>query len=298
MNQERQWLLIQRLVKLFRGIPHFLAVRFGGFLGAVLWFLSKKRVDGAEARCVAALGVGPTLARRIVRESYINHGRSVAEFARLPIMKDSLSDMVTVLGEENLKSAFSAGKGVILLSAHLGNWEIGGIRIACMGYPLDAIGADQRDPRVTDLINSIRGEFSIKVIKKGFNLREALTSIKSGKLLVVLLDQDAREKGMVVPFLGLPASTAYGPLKMAAKTGAPLVPYFCVRRGKGSRFDCHILPPVILPRGRISDGEIMEYLKQCNDILSHWIKKHPGQWMWLYPRWASTSGDLLNVPVP
>lgn len=121
MNQETQWILIQKLMKIFRAIPHSAAVKLGGVLGSVLWFFSKRRVDGAEARCVRALGVGPTLARKIVMESYKNHGRCAAEFVRSPMMKGQLSKMVRVHGIENLKSAYNMGKGVILMSAHLGD---------------------------------------------------------------------------------------------------------------------------------------------------------------------------------
>lgn len=292
MNQDRQWFLIQKAVNLFKKIPHPAAVRLGGFLGGVLWLFSKKRVDGAEARCVRSLGVGPTLARRIVWRSYVNHGRCVAEFIRLPLMKKDLSGIVSIRGEKNLKSALSKGKGVILLSAHLGNWEMGAASLGFLGYPMNAIGAEQRDPRVTDLIRSIREDCSIKGIGKGFSLKAALSCIRSGEILCILLDQDAKERGMVVPFLGLPASTPYGPLKIAAKTGAAIVPVFCLRRGHGSHFDFHILPPVVLSDEEMTDENIRESLADCNDILSGWIKRHPDQWMWLYPRWASTSGDL------
>lgn len=290
MNQERQWSLLQRAMVLFRSLPHGWAVGIGGAMGLLLWALSKERVDRAEARCVRALGLGPTLARDIVRRSYVNHGRCVAEFIRLPIIKENLPSMVYIHGERYLKEAVDRGKGVILLSGHLGNWEVGAATLGMKGYPMNAIGADQRDPRITELITSIRGSCSVKGIGKGFNLKAALACLRSGEVLCILLDQDAKANGMVVPFLGLPASTPYGPVKIAAKLGASVVPVFSMRRRDGRSFDLHFLPSLEMPSSN-DESEVKSATARCNQVISLWIRRHPDQWMWLYPRWASTLGD-------
>nr|WP_321502624.1 lysophospholipid acyltransferase family protein [uncultured Dethiosulfovibrio sp.] len=291
MNQDRQWNLLRKATVMFRSIPHRGAVFIGGLMGLLLWGVSKERVDRAEARCVRALGIGPTLARDIVRKSYVNHGRCVAEFIRLPIMKDKLSSMVSIHGEHHLRDAFLRGKGVILLSGHIGNWEIGAAALAMKGYPMNAIGADQRDSRVTDMITSIRGACSVKGIGKGFNLKSALSCLRSGEILCILLDQDAKSNGLVLPFLGLPASTPYGPVKIASKLGASVVPVFSIRRGGRDRFDLHFMPPLEMPSSIASERDVEKSTSMCNDVISSWIRKHPEQWMWLYPRWSSTLGD-------
>lgn len=291
MDQETQWKLLQRAMVLLKAVPHSWATSIGGFMGLVLWGCSKKRVDRAEARCVMALGVGPTLARKIVRKSYINHGRCVAEFIRMPMMREKLSSFVSIHGKEHLDKAFKRGKGVILLSGHLGNWEFGAASLALKGYPINAIGADQRDSRVTDLITSIRGECSVKGIGKGFNLKAALGCLRSGEMLCILVDQDAKANGMVVPFLGLPASTPYGPVKIASKLGASVVPVFSVRRGNSDKFDLFFQPPLEMPHSPASEEDIKKAVESCNNVISDWIRQYPDQWMWLYPRWSSTLGD-------
>jgi KDO2-lipid IV(A) lauroyltransferase len=112
-----------------------------------------------------------------------------------------------------------------------------------------------------------------------------------GEILGVLLDQDFGDRGIVVPFLGVEASTPYGPLKMADKIRSRIVPLFIVRRPDGIRHDLHLLPALEPPSGGSFGTELEASVRLCNDVIGEWIIKYPHQWMWLYPRWASTTGD-------
>ncbi|MGC9373159.1 MAG: lysophospholipid acyltransferase family protein [Thermovirgaceae bacterium] len=286
---------VWRAILLFRWIlwhlPHRAAVTAGKCVGWAVWALSKKRVDRAERRCVHVLGVGITKARRIVRDSYLNLGRSLAEFLRLPLLGPSVDAYVEVHGEENLQRALAEGHGVILLTAHLGNWELAAAVLGRKGYPMNAIGAEQRDPRITNLIELLRASSLVKTIGKGFDLKAALKCLRKGEILGVLLDQDFGDRGIVVPFLGVEASTPYGPLKMADKISSRIVPLFIVRRPDGIRHDLHLLPALEPPSGEDFATELEASVRLCNDVIGEWIMKYPHQWMWLYPRWASTTGD-------
>jgi KDO2-lipid IV(A) lauroyltransferase len=286
---------VWRTILLFRWIlsrlPQRLAVSAGRGVGWIVWVLSKKRVDKAERRCVRVLGVGITTARRIVKGSYVNLGRSLAEFLRLPLLGTDVENYVEVHGEENLQAALNEGRGVILLTAHLGNWELAAAALGQKGYPMNAIGAEQRDPRITKLIELLRASSRVKTIGKGFDLKAALRCLKKGEILGVLLDQDFGNRGIVVPFLGLEASTPYGPLKMADKLDSKIVPLFIIRRPDGIRHDLYLLPALQPPSKDAFGKELEASVKLCNDVIGEWIMKYPEQWMWLYPRWASTTGD-------
>lgn len=288
MNREISWKFLNGLRKGMVALPYSLSVSLGATLGAILWVASKKKVDAAERRCVRALQVGITEARKIVRGSYINLGRSVAEFVSMSKMKDALADLVELHGEEHLQKAFDRGKGVILLSGHLGNWELGAAAIAARGYPMNVIGADQRDERITNLIIRNREKCGVKTVSKGFDIKSAIQCLRRGEVLAILVDQDVRNKGVVVPFLGLPASTPYGPAKIALKLQCSLLPVFMIRRGTSFRHDFHILPSP-WKNGYPEPEEDMETsMSVCNNFIGEWIRKCPDQWMWLYPRWAST----------
>jgi len=286
-----KWESLSGALRILKKLPLKWAVRAGAFLGFLLWVFSKKKVDEAERRCVRALQTGVTNARRIVRVSYMNLGRSVIEFVTVPGSGRPFRSVVSVHGEEHLRKAVAAGNGVLMLSAHIGNWEFGASVLAERGYPMNAIGADQRDERVTDRIIRLRAMCGVKTVSKGFDLKAAIRCLKRGEVLAVLIDQDVREKGVFVPFLGLPASTPYGPAKIACKLESVILPCFMIRRGNSENHDLHILPSP-WKSGRPEQHETMEHaMTLCNNVLSEWISRYPEQWMWLYPRWASTSGE-------
>lgn len=288
-GRELTWFIIRFFRSLFLMLPHGVSLRMGAFMGKLLWALSKKRVDKAEIRAVQALGTGVTNARRIVRGSYINLGRSIAEIFRMPKI-NRLDDLISFHGEDNLEKAINRGKGVIFLTSHFGNWELLAAYVASKGYPMNAIGAQQRDPRITDLIIETREKLGVHTISKGFNLKSAIQCLKRGEILGVLIDQDVRDKGVIVPFMGLPASTPYGPVKIAHKLGSPVLPVFIVRKDDHIHHDIYILPPLEDPEGNPFGEDVEGSTRICNDVLSEWITSHPDHWLWLYPRWASTLG--------
>jgi KDO2-lipid IV(A) lauroyltransferase len=136
------------------------------------------------------------------------------------------------------------------------------------------------------MLVELRKGVGVTTIGKGFDLRGAIGCLRHGEILGVLLDQDAKEKGVVAPFLGLPASTPYGPVKLAQRMGSPIVPLFIVRRDSVCRHDLYVLPPLEVT------ADVKASVTRCNDVISEWIARFPEGWLWLYPRWASTvKGD-------
>lgn len=285
-SQDVTWRGLCALRWLMTRLPHRMALALGAALGTVLWFFSKRKVDDAEVRCVSVLGVGATTARSIVRNSYRNIGRGAAEMLRTAYLSKNLSQCLCVHGAEHLEKAFARQRGVILLSAHLDNWEIAAIW-GCRHYLVHAIGADQRDERITDLLQELRSEAGVINVEKGQGLRGAIKCLKQGHVLAVLMDQDAKEKGLVIPFLGVPASTPLGVVKLATRFSSPVVPVKVVRRGSSSIHDVTFYPPLEQPDGVPFGTDEALSLKLCNDIISQWVLENPEQWLlWIYPRWG------------
>lgn len=291
MTQELIWLGIQYLSMQSHLLPHSAALSLGGSLGRMVFSLNKDKSSKAIIRCSKFLGCSLEVAREVVAKSYINLGRSVVEFLNLPKIGKKIDEIVSVHDIENLNDALACGRGVILLTAHLGNWELAAAYLGIKDYPMRAIGAEQRDARITKLISDIRASCGVETIGKGFDLRGAIKCLQEGNILGVLLDQDAKDKGIIAPFLGQPASTPYGPVKLAMKMRSPIVPLFIVRRKDNTHHDLYFLPSLEERVKDFYDRPIEENVRLCNDILSEWISRHPEQWLWLYPRWASTLGD-------
>ena len=286
------WAALRAYRNLCLSLPHSLAVSIGRTLGMTAGRLSGARARRARSRCAKALGVSGQEAAKIVSGAYGHFGMALTEFFRLPKEYRRIDELVTVTGEENLVSALDRGKGVILLSAHIGCWEYGAAVVSKRGYPMNAIGAEQRDWRMTGEIARIRISCGVKTPGKGLDLRAAVGCLKSNEILAILLDQDARESGIVSPFLGFPASTPAGPIKLAKKLGCAVVPVCITRNPDGVNMSMRIYPALAGQDGGRFGDDPQYAADRCNDVISGWIRETPEQWMWMYPRWATTVGDL------
>ena len=277
------------LIGLVRILPHRAAVALGAALGRLLWALSWKKVDRCESRCVLALGVGVTIARKAVRDSFDNIGRSAAEFIRLDKIKPRLREIMTIDGKENLDRALSLGKGVLLLAGHIDNWEMAGARLVLEGYPIVPVYTPQRNKGgINDFIQRQRIDAAgMKMIpNEGGGLREIIRALKANSAVCILQDLDARRRGVKVPFLGLPAVAYDGIVKLHRQYGSPIVPVF-FRRESDHVHHSLVLKPALT--GVDGDDDDMEKpLALCNSVLEEWIRAYPGQWLWLLDRWEST----------
>ncbi|MDR3255625.1 MAG: lysophospholipid acyltransferase family protein [Synergistaceae bacterium] len=291
MAQPVIWASLVVFRSLCCALPHERALSLGGFLGHTVERFSSKRVQRARARCERMLGVDAAEASRIISGVYSHFGMSLVEFLRLPKMIGHIEELVEVEGYEHFERAMDKGRGAIFLSAHIGNWEYGAALLASRGIPMNAIGAEQRDSRITKAIADLRRSAGVKPLAKGLGLKGAFSCLRAGETLAVLLDQNAKDAGVISPFLGFPASTPTGPIKLARKFGSPVLPARVIRRPDGERFLMTIDPPLEGPDGSPFVEDIQYAADRCNEAISSWIKETPEQWLWTYPRWESTLGD-------
>ncbi len=287
------WNALSIFRKIVCALPHEKAVALGGFLGGLVPRFTKRKFNLAAARCAQVLGVSEEKASNIVMGSYRHFGRGAAEFARMPIAVKNINRLIRVHGEEHLRDAYEKGRGVILATGHIGNWEYAAAWLANNGYAINALGTDQRDDRITKLIMDLRRAGGSKALGKASDLRAMLKALQDGEIIAVPIDQDARKKGILSPFLGRPASTPVGIAKLAAKVGCAVLPGFCIRSADGVTFDFYILPRLEGRGGTAYGEDLQTSLDDCNDKISEYIIKNPSQWMWMYPRWESVeNGDF------
>lgn len=275
----------------FRSLSHPMALTMGGTLGSSIWRLSGRKAMDASMRCSKVLGILMEDARRIVRSSFRHFGMGLAEVIRFPVMGDRLLDLVEFTGLEHLDEALSRRRGAIILSCHMGNWELTAAALALLGYPMRVVAADQRDPRITEMLVGLRSSCGVVTIGKSSDLRGIFKCLEEGGALAVLLDQDAKAKGLVKDFLGLPASTPLGPVKLARRLGCPVVPCRSQRDPMNPMMHrVAFFPPLKGPAGEAFGEDEPGSVEACNRLLSGWIREVPDQWMWMYDRWTSTMG--------
>ncbi len=287
---KRQPLIWHSLVlfkRLVCTLPHRWALGLGGALGSLVPVFTSKKFNESAERCSQILSIPLENAKEIVKRCYRHFGMAAAEFARTPVMAAKIDSIIRVHGEDNLKDAISRGKGVILATAHIGNWEYAAVWCAQHGYPMNALGTDQRDDRITDLIMDLRRSGGCKALGKASDLRAMVRALQSGEIIAVPVDQDAKLDGVLSMFLGRPASTPVGIAKLAAKLGCAVLPAYCARSCDGVTFDFRIYPAFDGRNGMPYGKDVQSSIDDCNDVISEWIRKYPDQWMWMYPRWES-----------
>lgn len=217
--------------------------------------------------------------RRLARETFRNYGRYIVDFFRLAeIDAGEWQSRVVIEGLDRLSSARARGRGVIVVSAHLGNWELGGALLHALGYPLWVAVAPQ-GPRLERFLSAQRERRGLRAVPMGSAARVLLRHLAAGDCVALLADRAFCRVSAKMPFFGRPAPLPRGPVRLAALSGAPLVPAFFVRLPDG-RFRLRIGHP-ISPEGRTE-----EELAAClRDELQTAIAEFPTQWFVFHPFW-------------
>jgi KDO2-lipid IV(A) lauroyltransferase len=180
--------------------------------------------------------------------------------------------------------ALKKGKGVVALSAHIGNWELGGIVLASLGYPISGVALPHKSKRVNDFFNSQRERKGMKVISFGKAARTCLRLLEANKIVALVGDKDfTKESGVVTNFFGKPSYMPKGPAAFAIKNGSVIIPTF-VLRNPDDTFTIKINKPI-----DCRSGNIEEITSKCTEEIEKLVKDHPEQWymfkkFWIQPK--------------
>ncbi len=193
-----------------------------------------------------------------------------------------------VVGFENMMEAYSKNRGVILLAAHLGNWELAGRYLAYKGLPVCAIAKRQRNRLFDAFMNKIRVGSGVEIIFNKLSMRNIISAIKRKKIVTIVADQNAGKDGILMDVFGKPASVHTGPARIAIKTGTPIVYGFAVRNEK-KHMKLIFLKPVYTDKIQYSDEAVYRLTAEISDTYQEYIKKYPQYWLWLHKRWKGAA---------
>lgn len=275
------FLIIFYLVKIFPD-----GYLIGKGLGNLIYWLLKDRREITINNL--KLVYGDKLTEReilsLCKEIYQQLGITLVEFTKLDnLKKDDFPSLVDIEGLEYLKEAYALGKGVIVYSAHFGNWEWLASIISLLGYPFNAIARTQDNPYFDRKINEIRSAKGVNIIPRGMAVRKAIKALRRGELLLVLGDQNGRKDGWLMDFFGHPALTYPGAVQLAERTGAVVLPAYLIRKEPG-KFLLKIYPYHEIEQDA-GEKEQRELLKLLTGTTEDIIDKYPEQWLWLHRRW-------------
>ncbi|MFH0947219.1 MAG: lysophospholipid acyltransferase family protein [Planctomycetota bacterium] len=225
--------------------------------------------------------------RRRARMVFRHFMRVAAEFALLPrlIEKRGLEDVIQIEGRQNVEQALSLGKGVIVFTGHVGNWEVVAAAAEPLGLKLHSVGRTMDNHLLDRFLTRERTRYARSVIPKEGGLREIVRVLRSGEAVAMLLDQHAGRSGIDVDFLGRPASTFRAAAELSVRFGLPLLGGFGVRVDDSPRFKLTFDPPLLPVPGADKNQEVRRLTQAASDAIAERVMSHPEQWNWLHRRW-------------
>jgi len=273
---------------LIRLLPRGLALRLGRNVGKLSrWFLPERRNLALDNVRQAFPEWSPQQVTALVRQNFEQLGMSAIDSLRLDLFAvDKPEEYFDITGVEHLREAQALGRGVILLTGHLGFWEAGNYVFPALGVPLDTIAKPLKN-RLTDAyFYRIRTHFGADILNSRKGARRILKSLQSGRAIGVLLDQHISPPGSIqVDFFGRKAYVTTAITNLAMKYQIPILPTFCLRQ-PDNRYKAWIEPLILLEgEGEVALAENTRYL---TNIIEQAIRRDPGQWFWMHKRWRKT----------
>jgi KDO2-lipid IV(A) lauroyltransferase len=223
---------------------------------------------------------------RIAIASYEHLGRTTIETAITPEYSaaDVLRLFERVDGWDVIERAQAAGKGALIVSGHLGNWELGGAYVAARNIALGVVARRMQNPLFDGYLTSTRQRLGMEVIHDADAVRRVPRLVRSGGMVAFLFDQGAAGLASTwVPFFERLAKTPKGPAVFALRLDAPLIFACAVRQPSGkyvmSFEELHV------PRTGERDRDVEAMVSAYTAVLERWVRKYPGQYFWHHRRW-------------
>jgi KDO2-lipid IV(A) lauroyltransferase len=267
------------------GVSLWLGRRLGDFASGVLrmrWRVTLENLQGAlgDER-------DPNELARIARSAYQNAGMTFVEFLRFGRdRRGDLMERAAVGPLAVLEQAAARGRGIIFLTAHTGNWELGAVAVSGLVGPVDVVVGDQKNLWVDGYVKRLRARGGVRQIPIGSALREVMRRLAAGGRVGLVADQDGGRHGMLLEFLGRPASCQAGPAHFAYRSRAPVV--VCLDRHLGNgRHEVLLHPPIAPDPERPEEAEVVRILSEANRHLEAFLRRYPEQWFWMHRRWKS-----------
>jgi len=259
------------------------AERSGARFGDLIYKLDRKHRERTIANLELAFPDWSDARRaEVTREVFRHFGRVAGDFLRSSIRSnEEVLATTEVIGIEHFEHAERIGKGVIAVTAHFGNWERFGHWCTAMGRHISVVARDANDDDTQALVAALRQKSGISVLSRGNSARQVLACLRKGEIVGLLPDQNSQE--CFVPFFGHTCGTVLGPAVLHQRTGAALLPAYCVRIAPG-RYRVILLPLVDPER---AEKDPVAVTAQLNLALESVIRDYPDQYLWMHDRWKS-----------
>lgn len=279
--------VLYRLLLIVSAIGRRLPLPTGRFLGRqvgrLAFHVARRERNKALAHIAIAFPEWSDAQRRATIRAMFRHmGMSLFEIAWLPNLKQHAAETTVFEGAEEVMAHIDAGRGVIIFTAHCGNWEWLSCGTGLWGRPTSVLQRERDQPEMNRYITELRANAGVHSIDRGSpsSARDMMKIIRHGGILAFLVDQNLRTESVKVPFFGRPAPTPIGPAKLAVRTAALVSVTFTERLPDG-RHLIRYLPPIQCKR----DDDPVELVAHATRLIEEQIRRLPEQWVWMHDRW-------------
>jgi KDO2-lipid IV(A) lauroyltransferase len=276
----------------FGRLPRRLALRIGALLGTLFFVFDRRdrRIALHNLR-IAFPEQSAAQHRAILHASVRNLGRTAAEVCHLPTLTgETVRDYVTVDDPARWRATIetAAERGTLVLTGHFGNWEMLAYAHGLLGHPIILVHRPMNNALVDRAITALRERAGTISLPKKTAAKAALRALCRHQIVAIPADQNqTRRYGVFADLFGLPASTTPGPARLAALSGAPVVPVFLVRQADGIHHRIVVLPEVPMVKSGNREADVIENTRRCNAVLEEMLRRHPEQWIWFHKRWKT-----------
>lgn len=230
--------------------------------------------------------------RTMARNVFRNFAKYLVDFFRFSTVDVSyVKTFVKIEGQDNLKRALSKNRGAVLLSAHIGNWELGGAVVSLIGYQTSAVVLTHQNRRINDFFKRQRLKVRMAPIEMGMNVRACYNALKANGVLALLGDRDFTQNGLVMDFFRDRVSIPKGPAVLSYRIGSPIVPTFLLREPDDT-FRMVFEEPIYPDIAGSEDGEIISLTKKFVSVMEDYVKRYPTQWYVFQDIWSDNGKDL------
>lgn len=290
MSNAWQYYALKMISRIVCLLPYSGVLFLGNNIGKIYYHIAGRQRQRALRQIQECLGLSPEEAQKTISSLFRKLGQTLLEVMYIPALTpEKMQDYVTIENRHYLDNVIKDGKGVVLLAAHLGNWEWMGAAMAMAGFPVASVIKTQPNEQHTRLINEYRAMTGIEIFTRGTTeVISAARALKAGRLIGLLADQDAGPNGLFIEFLGKMSSTPTGPTVFAKKFKVPVVPIFIVRKPEGGhRIIMH--EPLYYQDTGQADDDIYNFTKKTTKIIDTIIREYPDEWVWFQKRWNTSA---------
>jgi KDO2-lipid IV(A) lauroyltransferase len=225
----------------------------------------------------------------VLRLEYRNLGWLLAEFCQMSNYTPAFaSNFIRYEGLDHYLRARDRGQGVLVLTGHLGAWELSSFYHSLAGYPMGMVIRRLDNPLVDRMVNDIRCRHGNRVLHKDDFARGLIGAMRAGETVGILMDTNMTPpQGLFVPFFGIQACTASGLARVALKTGAAVLPGFLLWEESERRYVLHFYPEIALASTGDSEADAADITARFTAVLEGAIRQYPSQWLWMHRRWKT-----------